>query len=130
TREQMFPPRDVGLVIRVWRRGSELALGATSETPEGYAGRATTNGFTFTASPTDRLMISARVGPATVPPGSVFILVPRWSSSSALAWAEGAGIGAAIGQVLALASVVVGLVFMWWAATIAWGRPVDGRGHE
>jgi hypothetical protein len=30
--------------------------------------------------------------------------------------------GSAIGQLLALASVVAGVVFMWWAFTMAWGR--------
>jgi hypothetical protein len=123
TRERMFPPPDVGLSARVWRNGTEVTLVATSDTPDGYSARAATNGSKFKASPADRLSISARIGPATVPAGSVFLLVPQWSASSASAWGEGAAIDSAIGWLLGLASVLAGVVFVLWALTIAWGRP-------
>jgi hypothetical protein len=123
TRQQMFPPPDVGLSPRVWRNGTEVALVTTSDTPEGYSVRAATNSSKFKASPADRISISARIGPATVPAGSVFLLVPQWSAASASAWGEGAAIDSAIGWLLGLASVLAGVVFVLWALTIAWGRP-------
>jgi hypothetical protein len=110
TYDRLTPVPDVALSLRVWRNGTEVAVA---------------NGSTFTADPGDRLRFSARIGPAALPAGSVFLLLPRWSTSSAADWAEGAGIGSAIIHVLALSSVLPGIVFVWWALTIAWGSRTD-----
>jgi hypothetical protein len=122
-RRHLFPPPDVGLSSRVLRNGTDVALRTTSDIPDGYSSDAATNTAKFNASPGDRLTISAHIPPMILPAGCVFLVVPHWSTSSASAWAEGEAIGSAIRQCLALASPIVGLVFVWWAFTIAWGRP-------
>jgi hypothetical protein len=123
SRAHMFPPQSVGLVPRVWRNGAEVAVLATSDTPDGNHVRTAVNGYSFSGSPGDRLRISARIRLAPVPSGAVLLLAPRWTTSSASAWAEGAAISSVIRNFLSLASLLAGAVFVWWALTIAWGRP-------
>ena len=123
TRAHRFPPADIGLSSRVSRNGAAVALVATDDIPDGYSTGATTGGYKFPASPGDAVRIRASIRAATVPPGTLLLVVPQWSTSSASAWAEGADFAVAVRLALSMASVLVGALLIWWAATIAWGRP-------
>jgi hypothetical protein len=120
TRESRFPRPVLGLTIRVWRNGTEVALLPTDDPPDGYSSRAARNVSKFTANAGDRLRISARIDPGAVPAGSVFLLAPRWSASID---GEGAAFESAAKHVLGLASALVGVVFVLGALVIALGRP-------
>ncbi len=120
--EQTYAPSRIGLSLRLRRNGTDVVLTAIT-TPESYAINGhTTDGFKFVAEPGDLVNIEARIGAPNVPSPAVLLVVPNWGGRVS-GWAEGAGLDAVIRPFLALASVVVGIVFLWWAVTIAWGRP-------
>jgi len=117
-----YAPSRIGLSLRLRRNGTDVVLTAIT-TPESYTvGRYTTDGFKFAAGPGDLVNIEVRVAASNVPSRTVLLVMPDWGGRVS-GWAEGAGLEAAIKPFLALASVVVGIVFLWWAVTIAWGRP-------
>jgi hypothetical protein len=117
-----YSPSRIGLSLRLRRNGNEVvSTGIT--TSESYTiRRYTTDGFKFVADPGDLVNIEARIGAPSVPLRAVLLVVPNWGGRVS-GWAEGAGLAAVIRPFLALASVVVGIVFLWCAITIAWGRP-------
>jgi hypothetical protein len=123
TRRERFPPADLDVSLRVSRNATDVPLLTTSDIPDGYSVGTATNGLNFAANPADPLDVHVGIGSSTVPAGSVFLLVPQWSTSSVSAWAEGAGYASIIVAPLALASALVGMLLVWWALTIAWGRP-------
>jgi hypothetical protein len=121
-RDQTYAPSGIGLSLRLRRNGTDVVLTAIT-TPESYTiNRYTTDGFKFVAGPGDLVNIRARIAAPNVPTPAVLLVVPSWGGRVS-GWAEGAGIDAVIRPFLALASVVVGIVLLWWAVTIAWGRP-------
>jgi len=120
--DQTYAPSEIGLSLRLRRNGNDVVLTGIT-TPESYTmNRYTTDGFKFVADPGDLVNIEARIGAPSVPSRAVLLAVPNWGGRVS-GWAEGAVLDAVVRPFLALASVVVGIVFLWWAVTIAWGRP-------
>lgn len=123
TRSSRFPSAAVGLSASVWRNRQPVALTPTTDVPDGYSAGTTTNGYEFRASAGDGLQVSASIQGTTVPPGSLLLLAPQWSTVSPSASAEGANLAALRRTVLAAGSALLGIVFVWWAVTMLWGRP-------
>ena len=120
--DQTYAPSQIGLSLRLRRNGNDVVLTEIT-TPESYRiNRYTTNGFKFVADPGDLVNIEARIGAPSVPSRAVLLVVPNWGGRVS-GWAEGAGLDAVVRPFLTTASVVAGIVFLWWAVTIAWGRP-------
>jgi hypothetical protein len=117
---QTYALSSVGLALRVKRNGGGASLTPTRETPFGYSSYTPNNGFKFAADPGDRIHVDARLNTSTVPPRSVLLMIPSWSTWNV---GEDLAVSAGVTHIMALAAAVAGFVFPLASVAFGLGRP-------